>query len=200
MAKTTLIMRLALMSGLALGGFLPSAASGCGTFDRWLAQPVNDGVQLERVLRNLDCVAFTDYHADKHGERLFNVILEAVRSRRGLESAQRLFEKYACLPEMRKRPEYGEVLEAFGEDRCTPEGFFGAKPDQLLVVSVSGARIRKEPSVAADIIDGAPRGNIVKRLGKEGSWFRIKTRWGNVGYMHASCLRERIEAKDNEQR
>lgn len=92
---------------------------------------------------------------------------------------------------MRQKQEYAKLIEAFGEARCTPEGFFNAAPNRLLIVSVSTARIRNGPSLEADIIDGAPRGSIVKRLAKEGNWFRIKTRWGNVGYVHASCLRER---------
>ncbi len=191
MKKTTTIWILAFVTAFAIAALMPSDTSACGTFEMWLAKPASDSVQFEQLLQNLECVGYNYYRPDKHAEQLFNVILEAVRTKRGLNSAWRLFEKYECLPSMRQRPEYAELLEAFGEERCTPEGFFNADPNQLLIVSVSTARIRKGPSLGAGVIDGAPRGSIVKRLAKEGNWYRIKTRWGNVGYVHASCLQER---------
>jgi len=190
MTKTSTIRLFACMMAIAMAGLLPKGASACGTFEMWLFQPGKDTLQVERILRNLDCVAYTYYRPDKHAEPIFNLILKAVHTKSGLSSAQKLFEKYECLPSMKERLEYSELLEAFGEERCTPEGFFEAKSEQLFIVSVSTARIRKGPSLEADIIDGAPRGCVVKRLAAKGNWLRVKTRWGNMGYVHTSCLQE----------
>ncbi len=190
-----IISSLAIVTAVSVTALMPNGSSACGTFEKFFAQHSKNSIELEKLLINLQCVAYNYYHPDKHAEPLLKVLLKAVRSKRGISTALSLFEKYECLPLMRQRPEYAELLEAFGEVRCTPEGFFSAESNQLLIVSVSKARIRYSPSMEASIIDSAPRGSIVKRLAKEGNWFRIKTRWGNVGYVHSSCLRERKTAE-----
>ncbi len=179
------------VTAVAIAAIVPSSTSACGTFELFFARYAGDSIQLEQLLQNLECVAFTAYQPEKHADPLFTALLKSVRAKSGLRSAGNLFAKYECLPSMRQHSEYVELVDAFGEERCTPEGFFNASSNQLLIVSVSTARIRKDASLEAGIIDGAPRGNIVKRLAQEGDWYRIKTRWGNLGYVHASCLRKR---------
>lgn len=164
-----------------------SKASACGTFEVWIQQRAQRSVQ--DVLMHLECVHYNTYDPERHAILLFELMRDAVVAGPAPEEARRLFHKYECLPSMKTREGYSEVLTALGAERCTPEGYFGVAAEDLLVLDVSVAPLRNTPSRDAPAADRVHRGAIVRKLGVEGDWMRVKTRWDNVGYIPASHLR-----------
>src|SRR5262245_41273113 len=159
-----------------------SLARACGTFDMYMEPSAQR--PLPAILSDLNCISVYDYHESRHAPFLFGVILQSVRSRTDSDRARRLFEKYLCLPSMKTRKEYGELVAAFGTTRCNPEGYFQARVAELVVVDVDGARIRTSASPEARVVDRAYRGEVLKLLSVQGNWRRVRTRWDNVGWVH----------------
>lgn len=171
----------------ALVGPTANNADACGTFEFW-AERSGKAVS-GRTLRQLMCVDYNTFVAEKHARLLFNVILQAVQRDKELKIAGRLFHKYECLPSMRGEDGYARILSALGAQRCTPEGFFRTAPRNLFVVNVRNAQLRFKPSRHSSTVDRVQRDSIVRKLETIGEWVRVKTRWGNVGYIQAAQLR-----------
>lgn len=182
--RYTLLMAM----GAAVLLLAASRVYACGTFEMWAAK--QGQLPAKRLLAQLNCVDYNTYDPDKHAEFLFESLRDALDEGQAADDARNLFHKYECLPSMKQREGFDKVLGALGAERCTPEGYFRAMAQDLLVVDARVAQMRGMPSADSPVTDRAYRGAVVKKLGSDGDWIRVKTRWDNVGYIPAAQLRE----------
>ncbi len=98
-------------------------------------------------------------------------------------SHQRLFQP----PQEMPVSETGIPMETAAED--VTEELPGRFP---AAVKVRSARVRRTPSLSANVVFGLERGIIVTVIDEEGEWYRIRTDTGQTGWAHQSLFSQNV--------
>ena len=175
---------LAVVFLLAAGGVTPAHA--CGSINHWSAKYFSQGAsngKRQSALRELVAVC-GDYAGKASDVKLLEVLRDAVG--RGLDRPlmQSVFDTYKCLSGARDKGAYMELKAALNTSRCPSVEDL----ERWRSVKVDGALIRAGPAKKAKRIGWLNKGAVVKKLGAEGAWHRIRTWGGQTGYVHGSLL------------